>query len=133
MPGCNLKKAREKAELLRKTIENYEFVFHPPKGAPTVIEPVTVSIGVGGLSLLDEQGTSDELKARLEKRADALVYAAKHFGRNTVVSQDAVDMRKLYERKEKEESKILPTSTATTAEAATGEAAGKSASSAPGA
>lgn len=131
MPGCGLKIAREKAELLRQTIEKHEFVFHPHGGVSVLIEPVRVSIGVSELSLLDEKGTPDELKTKLEKRADLLVYAAKDLGRNTVATQNAFDMEKLRKRKEKEEGKILPTAATTTTEAASGESTGESASTTP--
>lgn len=133
MPGCSLKVAREKAEQLRTAIAEHEFIFNPNQGrAPVKISPVTVSIGVGGLSLLEEQGNSDELKLKLEKRADALVYAAKELGRNRVVSQDAVDMEKLLERKKAADVQILPAAATAAAESATGESTGESASTAPG-
>jgi diguanylate cyclase len=131
MAGCDLKMAREKAELLRKTVENHEFIFHPYGERPVIIEPVRVSIGVGGLNLVDEKGSPDQLKQLLEKRADLLVYAAKDLGRNTVVSQDAVDMEKLRARKEKEEGKILPTATTTTTETTARKTSGESTPSAP--
>jgi diguanylate cyclase (GGDEF)-like protein len=139
MPGCNLKTAHAKADELRMAIESHEFVFHPHRGMPVSIEPITVSIGVGQLEV-SEEGTTDEKKALLEKRADALLYAAKDLGRNRVAAQDGFDMEDLYARqaeaarkKQEEAAKILPAATTATAEAATGEPAGESASTTPSA
>lgn len=133
MPSCDLETAREKAELLRRTIEEHEFVFYTHGSDPVTIKPVRVSIGVGGLNLLKEKGSANDLTKILHKRADALVYAAKDLGRNTVVSQDAVDMEKLLKRKAKEEGESLPTTTTTTAKSSTRETSRESTSSAPSA
>lgn len=79
MPDTQLKDALRIAERLRLHVSSTPFK------APTLIEPITVTISVGVACTL---GADDTTEALL-KRADAAVYEAKAHGRNQVVSRAA--------------------------------------------
>lgn len=74
LPELNLKGALTTAEKIRKLVEEHEFVFEDE------VIPVTVSLGCAAVTK-DTPDTSALIKA-----ADDKLYAAKHAGRNRVVS-----------------------------------------------
>jgi two-component system, cell cycle response regulator len=78
LPSTDIAAAAVIAERLRKSIASKSFAVKLAEGVP-----VTISIGLAGLGLVD-----DSLD-KLLKRADEALYAAKREGRNRVVKAAA--------------------------------------------
>ena len=80
LPDCDLEQASERAENLRRAVENIK-VRYGEKTLPRV----TISVG---LSMYPEHGTLPQM---LLRSADDALYQAKALGRNRVVISDSLE------------------------------------------
>jgi diguanylate cyclase len=78
LPGASLKNAIKRAQAICKSIASTRYYLDDVAGSPTLT--VTVSIGVSSLQKADTT-------ASVTQRADKALYAAKHKGKNCVVSE----------------------------------------------
>ena len=78
LPGADLDTTRQRAEALRATIEGWR-----PEPGDSALGKVTVSIGV---ACYPQHGMTWQA---VLKRADQALYAAKHAGRNRILTADA--------------------------------------------
>jgi diguanylate cyclase (GGDEF)-like protein len=81
LPGADLPLALEAAEIIRRDIENYNFVVRNAKGK-VVNKDITITISIGVAEALAEWG--EGLSDRLIECADSALYRAKSEGRNRV-------------------------------------------------
>lgn len=81
MPDVGLASAKVAAERLRQSFSDHATLIHD--GDRTVELPLTLSVGVAGLELGDQQFS------HLLRRADRAMYAAKSLGRNRVTVVDS--------------------------------------------
>ena len=78
LPGASLKNAMKRADHICKSIASTRYYLDDVEGSPTLA--VTVSIGVSSLQKADTVAT-------ITQRADKALYAAKHNGKNCVISE----------------------------------------------
>jgi diguanylate cyclase len=78
LPGASLENAIKKAEAICKSIASTRYYLDDVAGNPTL--SVTVSIGVSSFQRADTTAT-------VTQRADKALYAAKHRGKNCVLSE----------------------------------------------
>lgn len=83
IPGLEEEKASFLAEIIRKSVENYNFLIRNEKG-DIVQKGIKITISLGVATLQDEQCSSSGAKTLLN-HADLALYHAKDRGRNTVV------------------------------------------------
>jgi diguanylate cyclase len=81
LPGASLKNAIKRAEVICKSVASTRYYLDDVAGNPTL--SVTVSIGVSSLQKADTTAT-------ITQRADRALYAAKHKGKNCVLSEKTV-------------------------------------------
>ena len=79
LPGASLKNAIKRAEAICKSIASTRYYLDEVEGNQTL--SVTVSIGVSSLQKGDTTAT-------VTQRADKALYAAKHKGKNCVLSEN---------------------------------------------
>jgi diguanylate cyclase (GGDEF)-like protein len=92
MPGMPVEVAGQRAEKLRKVVDNYHWEI---AGKPISI---TCSVGV---TVFDGTDTTDPYE--LIRRADDALYAAKHHGRNLVVLYDQLDPNEQFQDHQNED------------------------------
>lgn len=81
LPNTDLIEAQKIAEKIRSAVQSKKVV---KKNTGESLGTITLSLGVA-------QITSDDTLETLVKRADACLYAAKHAGRNCVITEEDVD------------------------------------------